>query len=168
MNYNAALPRTQYDRLRAWISRYAWGEDYHETVREKLQELAAWIEQNAPHKTKAYVDTGPLIERVYAKYAGVGWFGKNTCIINQKAGSWLFLGCILTDLELDHDTPMSDRCGRTRCIDACPTHAIPEPTCSTAANALHTRPSNCAARYRKRSRRNLTSFRVRYLSDVCP
>ena len=116
------------DRLRAWVSRYAWAKDYHETVREKLRELAAWIEQNSARKTKTYVDTGPLLERVYAKYAGVGWFGKNTCIIDQKAGSWLFLGCILTDLELDHDSPAPDRCGTcTRCIDACPTHAILEP-----------------------------------------
>lgn len=128
MNYNTALPLTAYDRLRAWVSRYAWGEDYHETLLEKLRELASWIEQNSPHHTKTYVDTGPLLERVFAKYAGIGWFGKNTCIINQKIGSWLFLGCILTDLELPYDTPVADRCGTcTRCIDACPTGAILEP-----------------------------------------
>ena len=128
MNYNSAQPLTHFDRLRAWVSRYAWGEDYHDTVRDKLEELAAWIEQAAPQRTKAYVDTGPLLERVYAKYAGIGWFGKNTCIINQKAGSWLFLGCILTDLDVEYDTPAPDRCGTcTRCIDACPTDAIVEP-----------------------------------------
>jgi epoxyqueuosine reductase len=128
MNYNTDQPRTPCDRLRAWVSRYAWGEDYHDTVQKKLRELAAWIEQTSPQRTKAYVDTGPLIERVYAKYAGVGWFGKNTCIINEKAGSWLFLGCILTDLDLESDTPVPDRCGTcTRCIDACPTGAIIEP-----------------------------------------
>ena len=128
MNYNTAQPHTSFDRLRAWISRYAWGRDYHETLRQKLHEVAAWIEQNSAHQTKCYVDTGPLLERVYAKYAGIGWFGKNTCIINQKAGSWLFLGCILTDLELTNDLPVPDRCGTcTRCIDACPTNAILEP-----------------------------------------
>ncbi len=129
MNYNSAQPVTRYDRLRAWVSRYAWGLDYHDTMRGKLQELASWLEkQPAPGRTRAYVDTGPLLERVYARYAGIGWFGKNTCIIHQHAGSWLFLGCILTDLELDYDMPAPDRCGTcTRCIDACPTQAIVEP-----------------------------------------
>jgi len=128
MNYNSANPYTQYEPGRAWVSRYAWGEDYHDRVKRKLQDLATWIEQNSPQRTKAYVDTGPLLERVFAKYAGVGWFGKNTCIINQKTGSWLFLGCIITDLELSYDTPVADRCGTcTRCIDACPTGAILEP-----------------------------------------
>jgi len=128
MNYNVAQPRTAYDRMRVWVSRYAWGEDYHEAVKAKVRELAGWIEQTSPQKTKAYVDTGPLLERVFAKYAGIGWYGKNTCIIHQKAGSWLFLGCILTDLQLDIDAPAPDRCGTcSRCIDACPTHAIVEP-----------------------------------------
>jgi epoxyqueuosine reductase len=78
--------------------------------------------------TRSYVDTGPLVERVYAKYAGVGWIGKNTCIINQKLGSWLFLGVILTSLELMPDLPAPDRCGTcTRCIEACPTDAIIAP-----------------------------------------
>ncbi len=78
--------------------------------------------------TRSYVDTGPIVERVFAKYAGVGWIGKNTCIINQQKGSWLFLGVILTSLELEPDLPAPDRCGTcTRCIEACPTDAILAP-----------------------------------------
>jgi len=127
MNYNTAQA-PQRDSQRAWVSRYAWGEDYHNTLRRKLDELAAWMQEAAPQQTKTCVDTGPLLERVHAKYAGVGWFGKNTCIINQRAGSWLFLGCILTDLELEYDAPAVDRCGTcTRCLDACPTNALLEP-----------------------------------------
>ena len=81
-----------------------------------------------PLTTRSYVDTGPIVERVFAKYAGVGWIGKNTCIINQKKGSWLFLGVILMSLELEPDLPAPDRCGTcTRCIEACPTDAMLAP-----------------------------------------
>ena len=120
---------------RAWISRYAWGDDYHDVLGRKLDELLAWMrgEFGEDFRAKAYVDTGPVLERVAAKYAGLGWLGKNTCLINQKAGSWLFLGVILTDLELtpslgpDEALPR-DLCGTCRrCIDACPTGAIVEP-----------------------------------------
>jgi epoxyqueuosine reductase len=128
INYNTAHPLTSFDKLRAWISRYAWGMDYHDTLQGKLKTLARWIEANGPAHTRTYVDTGPLTERVFAKYAGIGWFGKNTCIINERVGSWLFLGCVLTDLELQADAPPPDRCGTcTRCLDACPTDAFVAP-----------------------------------------
>ena len=116
-----------------WISRYAWGrEDYHDAVLRRLKqvEMAVWGRHSCPPDltTRAYVDTGPIAERVFAKYAGIGWIGKNTCIINQKKGSWLFLGVILISLELTPDVPAPDRCGTcTRCIDACPTDAILAP-----------------------------------------
>lgn len=146
INYNTAQPySTQFTNSReGWISRYAWSrEDYHEAVMRKLRvveqrlrDAAGGTEKDAHEtagelsalQTRCYVDTGPLVERVYAKYAGVGWIGKNTCILNQKLGSWLFLGVILTSLELDPDLPAPNRCGIcTRCIDACPTDAFVGP-----------------------------------------
>ena len=128
INYNTDRPATSFDRMRAWISRYAWGKDYHDTIKLKLEDISRWIEAQESCRTRTFVDTGPVNERVFAKYAGIGWFGKNTCIIHQKTGSWLFLGCILTDLSLETDSPAPDRCGScTRCIDACPTDAIIEP-----------------------------------------
>jgi epoxyqueuosine reductase len=136
INYNTAHPySTQVaDSEQGWISRYAWSrEDYHEAVMRRLRTVESWLRnqvgvENAALQTRCYVDTGPLVERVYAKYAGVGWIGKNTCILNQKLGSWLFLGVILTSLELEPDLPAPDRCGTcTRCIDACPTAAFIAP-----------------------------------------
>lgn len=128
MNYHTNNKQTQSLPGNAWISRYAWGDDYHLVLGEKLKKLASWLHHSTGASAKAYVDTGPLLERVHAKYAGIGWFGKNTCIINEKLGSWFFLGCILTDLETDYDVPPPDRCGScTRCIDACPTDALLEP-----------------------------------------
>jgi epoxyqueuosine reductase len=133
INYNTRHPySTQVnDPENGWISRYAWSQqDYHEAVMDRLRAVEADLKQFATAEcvTRCYVDTGPLVERVYAKYAGVGWIGKNTCILNQKMGSWLFLGVILTSLELAPDLPAPDRCGTcTRCIDACPTDALIAP-----------------------------------------
>jgi epoxyqueuosine reductase len=137
INYNTAQPySTQLqDKSRGWISRYAWSrEDYHESVRRRLRLVEAALRNACRHEdlvTRCYVDTGPIVERVVAKYAGIGWIGKNTCIINQKLGSWLFLGVILTSLDLASPAaslPAPDRCGTcTRCIDACPTDAFIAP-----------------------------------------
>lgn len=135
INYNTAYPYSTEvnDPEHGWISRYAWSrEDYHDSVLRRLREVEATLKeispQNTPIGTRCYVDTGPIVERVYAKYAGVGWLAKNTCVINQKIGSWLFLGVIVTSLNLTPDLPAPDRCGTcTRCIDACPTHAIVAP-----------------------------------------
>jgi epoxyqueuosine reductase len=133
VNYNTAEPYSTQanDPERGWISRYAWSrEDYHDVIMRRLRLLESRLCEMArePIHTRCYVDTGPLVERVYAKYAGVGWIGKNTCILNQKLGSWLFLGVILTSLELQPDLPAPDRCGTcTRCIEACPTNAFIAP-----------------------------------------
>jgi len=144
VNYNTAQPySTQVrDPKCGWISRYAWShEDYHEAVMKKLrfveQKLHEIVsrERRVPSprnrrdlQTRCYVDTGPVVERVYAKYAGIGWMAKNTCILNQRLGSWLFLGVILTSLKLAPDLPAPDRCGTcTRCIQACPTDALITP-----------------------------------------
>ena len=134
INYNTAQPYSTEvsDPQHGWIARYAWGQqDYHEAVLNRLRAVESRLRAatgSSELQTRCYVDTGPLVERVYAKYAGIGWIGKNTCILNQKMGSWLFLGVILTSLELEPDLPAPDRCGScTRCIDACPTDALVAP-----------------------------------------
>lgn len=136
INYNTARPYSinVNDPQRGWISRYAWGtKDYHDALMPRLEKVEEGIRHLAAQsglqvETRRYVDTGPILERVYAKHAGIGWIGKNTCIINQRQGSWLFLGVILTSLELSPDLPAPDRCGScTRCIDTCPTQALVAP-----------------------------------------
>jgi epoxyqueuosine reductase len=136
LNYSADKPYSVEvsDRERGWISRYAWGsQDYHDALLPRLGQVETAIRQKAEERglsieTRSYVDTGPILERVYARHAGIGWIGKNTCIIHQKLGSWLFLGVVLTSLDLPPDLPAPNRCGScTRCIDACPTHAIVAP-----------------------------------------
>ncbi len=137
LNYNTDEPYSTHAGTTAqgWISRYAWSQrDYHDVLLEKLRALEARLletcsQQSLPApRTWCYVDTGPVIERIFAQYAGIGWIGKNTCILNQQLGSWLLLGVMLTSLELTPDLPPPDRCGScTRCLDACPTDAFPAP-----------------------------------------
>jgi epoxyqueuosine reductase len=123
---------------RAWISRYAWGRDYHHIVRARLEALRAEIEKLAPGaETRVDVDTGPIVERAFARLSGIGWMGKNTCLINQQKGSWFLLGVVLTSLALEPDLPAPDRCGScTRCIEACPTDALIEPYVMNASRCI--------------------------------
>jgi epoxyqueuosine reductase len=127
MLYNGPEPRsTDFDEPgRAWISRYAWGDDYHGILKARIEELVFKLLKKESFDYKICVDTAPLLERSYAASAGLGWIGKNTCLINQQRGSWFFLGEILTSLDLDSGQPSPDRCGTcTRCIEACPTAAL--------------------------------------------
>ncbi len=114
---------------RGKIARYARGDDYHEVIKARLYQLADWIKNAVPGaETRCGVDTAPIMEKELAARAGVGWMGKNTCIIDPEIGSWLLLGEIITTLDLPFDQPAVDRCGScTRCIDACPTTAITAP-----------------------------------------
>jgi epoxyqueuosine reductase len=149
INYNSDKPYSteMRDPSRGWISRYAWfgnkqagkAIDYHDAVLARLRRVETELQKHIaefsdePLQTRCYVDTGPIVERVFAKYAGIGWLAKNTCVINQQYGSWLFLGTILTSIELPAEeaeitSPPADRCGScTRCIEACPTGALVAP-----------------------------------------
>jgi epoxyqueuosine reductase len=152
LNYNSPLPYSTQRQQNAddskmpcgWISRYAWGDDYHEVLWEKLNGLVAEMKSHfaQPFDARAYADTGPIHERAAAKHAGLGWLGKNTLLINQAAGSWLFLGVILTSLPLTpslgpDEAPPPDRCGSCRaCLDACPTQAFAEPYVLDASRCI--------------------------------
>ena len=131
--YDTPHPRSTevpQDADRGWISRYAWGEDYHNVVGEKLAALRAAIAARlgAGFQSKLYVDTGPVLERVYGKHAGLGWQAKNTCLLDTELGSFFFVGVLVTNLELTPDTPLPDGCGScTLCLEACPTGALVEP-----------------------------------------
>ena len=112
------------------ISRYAWGDDYHDVMREKLRELLAWIKTEIPEiDGKVCVDTAPMMDKAWAVRAGLGWQGKHSNLITTEVGSWVFIGEIILNIELDYDTSVvADHCGScTACLDACPTNAIVEP-----------------------------------------
>ena len=133
MNYGGTSPTGP-------VARYARGDDYHDVMLARLRTLHEWLrdELRRPVHGKAYVDTGPLLERDLARRAGLGWFGKNTNLINPEIGSSLFLGALLVDLELQPDVPFeADRCGTcTRCLDACPTTALVEPRVLDATRCI--------------------------------
>ncbi len=134
MSYRTSLPASRSalppaELPRVWVSRYAWGRDYHRVMKRKLVRLGRWLAAASPGAGwRACVDTAPVLEREWAARAGLGWLGKNTQLIDQKLGSELFLGLLLTDVELTPDAPVADCCGRcSACLDACPSRAFSSP-----------------------------------------
>lgn len=151
-NYNAAAPASSAPAPGAgWIARYAWSgrvldegqtvpTDYHDDLLSKLRALEALLKERAPADTRCYVDTGPILERSVAAQAGLGWIGKNTCLIHQQLGSWMLLGVIVTSIPVAAEAVphlAADRCGScTRCIDACPTQALIAPRQMDASRCI--------------------------------
>ncbi len=130
--YNTERPYSveEADPSRAHVSRYAWGDDYHRVLMRRMDALVAWMHEVHPEPFEAapYVDTGPVQERVFAQHAGVGWIGKNCCVINPELGSFIFLSEIICSLALPCDTASFDQCGTcTLCLEACPTQALVAP-----------------------------------------
>jgi epoxyqueuosine reductase len=127
------------DPDRARISRYAWGEDYHRVIGRRIDALDDWMHatHGTPFESRPHVDTGPVQERVFAQYGGLGWIGKNCCVISVTHGSWLFLAAIVCSLPLDADRPATEHCGScTRCLEACPTEALVAPGVLDARRCL--------------------------------
>jgi epoxyqueuosine reductase len=129
ISYNTGLP-TADGKLSGKIARYAWGDDYHDVIKERLRQFCDGLEKrlDRPIRTRIFVDDGPMNDRAAAERAGLGWFGKNTNILTPSHGSWVFLAQVITDLQLTPDTPLKKTCGScVLCIDACPTGAIIAP-----------------------------------------
>ncbi|NHN32302.1 tRNA epoxyqueuosine(34) reductase QueG [Paenibacillus agricola] len=122
-------PRSKPGAYRGMLSRSAWGLDYHQVLRNRLQRLEAWIRERVPTaRMESMVDTGALVDRAVAERAGIGWVGKNCCVITPEFGSWVYLGEIVTNLPLPSDVPVTESCGDcTLCIDSCPTGALVGP-----------------------------------------
>jgi epoxyqueuosine reductase len=131
MNYHTSFSRPEPSREpKGWISRYAWGDDYHDLMKRRLEALLGRVRElhDGPVEGRAFVDSGPVLERDFAGVAGLGWIGKNTHLISPKKGSWFFLGELFLDLPLVYDRPLRDRCGKCDlCLKACPTAAFVGP-----------------------------------------
>jgi epoxyqueuosine reductase len=130
--YNTGRPYSteNTDRAKAQIARYATADDYHDVLAGRMEVLLEWMRSQAPEPfdARAYVDTGPVQERIYAQYAGLGWIGKNSCVIHPDAGSWFLISEIIISLPLEADAPSIDQCGTcTLCLEACPTQAFAAP-----------------------------------------
>jgi epoxyqueuosine reductase len=157
---------------RGWISRYAWGDDYHDVVKAMLDRVVARLQAEAgPFEARAYVDTGPVAEKAWAAAAGLGAWGKNGCLLNPEQGSWFFLGEIVTDLDLPADAPRPDLCGScTACLEACPTGALVAPYVLDATRCISylTIEVKGAVPEERRSGVGRHAFGCDICQDVCP
>lgn len=126
LTYNYYPPKKLVGKNNFIISKYAYGKDYHKILKKKLRKLFFFMKENIGNiEGRVFVDSAPVHERAWAKLSGLGWIGKNSLLINKKMGSYFFIAEIISDLDLEYDSPVSDMCGKcTRCIDACPTDAI--------------------------------------------
>ena len=179
-NYNSSAPYSTQctDPARGWISRYAFvASDYHELLLPRLRRIESRMVErivadgHASPRTWCYVDTGPVVERVLAMHSGIGWTGKNTCILSQQLGSWLFLGVILSSHGLPPDLPAADRCGSCRrCLDACPTQAFIAPRQLDATRCISylTIEQRGAAPEEMREKMGRHLFGCDICQDVCP
>lgn len=184
VNYNTGAPRSIQDaeKSAAWIARYAVSgdadgvaTDYHEVILARLRKLEQRIhDEMGEFESRCYVDTGPIVEREYARRAGIGWVGKNTCLLNQQLGSWLYLGVIVLGIDLKlgvRAAHAADRCGTcTRCIDACPTNALDQPYQMDASRCISyltiEKRGEIPEEFREGIGRNV--FGCDICQDVCP
>jgi epoxyqueuosine reductase len=174
-NYNVERPYSTEiaDPREAIIARYAWGEDYHHVMARRLDALLAWMEteRGAGFEGRRYVDSGPVQERVYAQHAGLGWIGKNACLINPEIGSWILLGEVISNLDLDPDAPGVEQCGRCGlCLEACPTGALVAPHVLDARRCLSylTIELGGSVPDARRSEAGARVFGCDVCQDVCP
>ena len=173
LQYDTPHPySTETPSERGWISRYAWGDDYHDVMKALLDRLVERLREDAgPFESRTYVDTGPIVERAYAAAAGVGAWGKNTCLLHPEHGSWFFLGEIVTELEMEPDAPRADMCGTcTACLDACPTGALPAPYALDATRCISYLTIERRGRLPEEQREGLGRhvFGCDICQDVCP
>ena len=170
MSYNT--DRRQADQSAPVLSKYAYGKDYHRVIRKRLKKLLAYIQNEIhPASGRVFVDSAPVLDRAWAEKAGLGWIGKNSNLISPESGSFVFIGSVFIDLELEYDSPVSDMCGGcTKCIDACPTQAIIRPKVIDSGRCIsyHTIENKGQLPESLRERFHNRVFGCDICQDICP